>query len=257
MSKDTRSSEVTHQLVQKAYGKVARNRKTCCAKPSCCGASEQAVPESDLGLSCGDPVAFSHISPGDVVLDLGSGAGKDVFLAARKTGPKGRAIGVDMTGDMLALARKNAEKFRRTTGLDNVEFREGRIEALPAPDASVDIVISNCVINLSTDKRRVFREAYRVLKAGGRLVVSDIVLDRPLPDALKDDEDLYTACIAGALPRKDYLKAITDASFQGVAILAEKGHQPGQAQSDPVTGPAAKSLEGVAASITVFAKKPI
>lgn len=189
-------------------------------------------------------------------MDLGSGAGKDVFLAAQKVGPSGRVIGVDMTPEMLALARRNAEKFKASTGLANVEFRQGQIEALPSQDASVDIVISNCVINLSPDKPKVFREAYRVLKSGGRLVVSDIVLEKPLPKNLKDDADLYAACIAGALPRGEYLKAIHDAGFQGIAILAERGHKPEQAQSDPVTSGAARNLEGVATSITVFASKP-
>ena len=265
-------SNKTHELVKKAYGEAAGSRKSCCSKSSCCGTADPVVPESDLGLSCGDPVAFSQIIPGDVVLDLGSGAGKDVFLAAQKVGASGRVIGVDMTPEMLALARRNAEKFSQATGMNNVEFREGQIEALPAEDGSVDIVISNCVINLSPDKPQVFREAYRVLKPGGRLVVSDIVLDKPLPKHLKDDANLYTACIAGAWQRKEYLRAIRDAGFKGIKILAEKGHKPGHAQADPITsaaapfaelrgpgcagGAAAESLEGVATSITVLASKP-
>jgi ubiquinone/menaquinone biosynthesis C-methylase UbiE len=249
-------SKKTHELVRKAYGDVAKKQSSCCSGPSCCGSAAKNLTEGDLGLSCGDPVTFSCLKTGDVVLDLGSGAGKDVFLAARKVGAEGRVIGVDMTKEMLALAHRNAEKFKASTGLANVEFREGQIEALPTEDASVDIVISNCVINLSPDKPQVFREAYRSLKPGGRLVVSDIVLDRPLPENLKDDANLYTACIAGALPRKDYLKAVGDAGFQDVRILTEKGHEPGQAQNDPITSAAATSLEGVAVSITVFAAKP-
>jgi ubiquinone/menaquinone biosynthesis C-methylase UbiE len=197
-------------------------------------------------------VTFSQLKSGDVVLDLGSGAGKDVFLAAREVGSSGRVIGVDMTQEMLALARRNAEKLK----MGNVEFRQGTIEELPLDVTSVDIVISNCVINLSPDKPKVFREAFRVLRKGGRLVVSDIVLDKPLPKSLKNDADLYTACIAGALSRAKYLQAIRDAGFQDIKILTEKGHKPGQAKSDPITSEAAHSLEGVATSITVFAAKP-
>jgi len=241
----------THELVRRAYGDVAKKQSSCCGGSSCCGSAAKAVPDGDLGLSCGDPVTFSRLKRGDVVLDLGSGAGKDVFLAAREVGPSGRVIGVDMTPEMLALARRNAGKLK----LDNVEFRQGQIEELPLQEGSVDIVISNCVINLSPDKPRVFREAYRVLKEGGRLVVSDIVLDKPLPRSLKDDPSLYTACVAGALKREDYLRAIRDAGFRDVEILTEKGHEPGQAQSDPITSEAAEGLEGVATSITVFARK--
>ena len=210
----------------------------------------------DLGLSCGDPVTFSCIQAGDVVLDLGCGAGKDVFLAAPKAGPSGRVIGVDMTPEMLALARRNAEKFKASAGLANVEFREGTIEALPLEDASVDIVISNCVINLSPDKPRVFREAFRVLKPGGRLVVSDIILERTLPPKLKADRDLYAACVSGALLRGDYLQAVRDAGFQEPEILADRAYQASSLQGDPVTGEAAGALEGAAASITILARKP-
>jgi len=254
------SNDKTHELVQKAYADVARKQSSCCGpSSSCCGDAkpytvpDHPVPEAELGLSCGNPLAFGHINKGDVVLDLGSGAGKDVFLAAQKVGDEGRAIGVDMTPEMLALARKNAVKFFETTGLANVEFRQGHIENLPVKDASVDLVISNCVINLSPDKPQVFREVYRVLKPGGRMIVSDIVLNRPLPLQFKDDADLYAACIAGALLRQEYLQAIQDAGFTKVEILSDHTYKASGAGGDPITSGPADMLEGVAASITVLA----
>ncbi|NLF32732.1 MAG: arsenite methyltransferase [Planctomycetes bacterium] len=259
----------THELVQKAYADVARKQSSCCGSgSSCCGDTkaytvpDHPVPEAELGLSCGNPLAFGFINAGDVVLDLGSGAGKDVFLAAQRVGDAGRAIGVDMTPEMLALARRNAVKFFTTTGLSNVEFREGKIEALPVEDASVDIVISNCVINLSPDKPQVFREVYRVLKDGGRMIVSDIVLNRPLPESARSDAGLYAACIAGALLRDDYLQAIRDAGFRRVEVLSDHTYVVGNVCDDPIARQAASemsdqaaSLDGVAASISVMAAR--
>lgn len=255
----------THELVRRAYGRIAVSQNSCCgsgaqASGGCCTSSDNTVamhpvPEADLGLSCGNPLAFGYISEGDVVLDLGSGAGKDVFLAAEKVGASGRAIGVDMTPEMLELARHNAEKFRQTTGLANVEFREGFIEDLPVDSASVDLVISNCVINLSPDKPRVFREIYRVLRPGGRMIVSDIVLNRPLPGNLRDDDELYASCLAGALLRADYLSAIQAAGFATVKVVSDSDYKASQAGDDPVTGPNAKALAQVSASITVMAEK--
>ena len=250
----------THDLVKKAYADVARKQSSCC-EPSCgCdkgayAVPDQPVPEAELGLSCGNPVAFSHVRPGDVVLDLGSGAGKDVFLAAQKVGDSGRAIGVDMTPEMLTLARKNAVRFFETTGLANVEFREGLIEALPVEDASVDVVISNCVINLSPDKPRVFGEVLRVLKPGGRMIVSDIVLNRPLPESACGDAGLYAACIAGALLREEYLDAIRRAGFMRAELLSDHTYTTRQVGGDPITADVGATLEGVAASITVLARK--
>ena len=260
-------ADKTHELVQKAYADVARKRSSCCGEgSSCCGDSkaytvpDHPVPEAELGLSCGNPLAFGYINKGDVVLDLGSGAGKDVFLAAQKVGDAGRAIGVDMTPEMLALARKNAVKFFTMTGLANVEFREGHIEKLPIEDASVDVMISNCVINLSPDKSQVFRDVYRVLRPGGRMIVSDIVLNRPLPESAHDDADLYTACIAGALLRDEYLQAIRNAGFEKVEILSDHTYTAANASDDPIASQAAAelgdqgtSLGGVAASISVLA----
>jgi C_GCAxxG_C_C family probable redox protein len=263
---DATPQDRTHKIVKEAFARIARKQTSCCDKPridksSCCEKSDYTVPdhpvpEAELGLSCGNPIAFGHIREGDAVLDLGSGAGKDVFLAAQKVGRSGRAIGVDMTPEMLQLARQNAAKFFTTTGLKNVEFREGTIENLPVEDKSIDVVVSNCVINLSTDKPRVFREVHRVLKDGGRMVVSDIVLNRPLPLEAKSNSDLYTSCIAGALLRDQYLAAIRAAGFGKVEILSDKTYKTVQAGEDPVTKDIAHILSGVAASITVLAVKP-
>jgi arsenite methyltransferase len=254
-------SQDTHDLVKKAYADVARKQSSCCG-PTTCGCNETActvpdhpVPESELGLSCGNPVAFSHLVAGDLVLDLGSGAGKDVFLAAQRVGDGGRAVGVDMTPEMLALARKNAVSFFQTTGLANVEFREGTIENLPFDDGSFTVVISNCVINLAADKPRVFREVFRVLRPGGRMIVSDIVLNRPLPEHVKSSADLYTSCIAGALLRDEYLAAIRAAGFAAVEVLADRTYASKQVGGDPITAEVGTLLDGVAASITVLARK--
>ena len=222
--------------VKERYGAAARGATDgCgCAPQGCCGgegagqgsAADQAraigygdaeiasAGEGNLGLGCGNPLALASIRPGMTVLDLGSGAGFDAFLAAERVGPSGRVVGVDMTPEMLALARKNAA----ARGATNVEFREGRIEALPVDDASVDLVISNCVINLSVDKRAVFREIFRVLKPGGAVSVSDLVLAQPLPEELKDDVEAYVGCVAGASPIGDYLSLLFEAGFAEVAL---------------------------------------
>jgi len=242
-------------MVRKAYGTVAKKAVSCCSGASCCGGTAPAASEGEMGLSCGDPVSFSKIKKGMTVLDLGSGAGKDVFIASPKAGPKGRVIGVDMTPAMLALAKKNAVKFSARTGLKNMEFRKGVIEKLPVKDGEADLVISNCVINLSPDKPAVFREAYRSLKPGGAIVVSDIVLNRELPPALKKHAGLYAACVAGALLRKDYLAAIKAAGFTGVKLLSDRLYSASGPCSDPITDKAGKALEGSASSITVYARR--
>jgi len=222
--------------VKKKYGSIAATSGSCgCSSSSgCCGSSPSAdelsasvgytpaelalIPEgANLGLGCGNPVALASLKAGETVLDLGSGGGIDCFLAARKVGAAGRVIGVDMTEEMVRLARENAAK----SGLKNVEFLQGEIESLPVEDATVDAVISNCVINLSTDKERVFCEVYRVLKPGGRMMVSDIVLDGELPEKIKESVAAYTGCIGGALKRADYLAAIAQAGFTRVEIVAE------------------------------------
>jgi arsenite methyltransferase len=222
--------------VKKKYGELAKSSGSCCgsAKAGCCGASPSAeelstgvgysvnelatIPEgANLGLGCGNPVALALLRPGETVLDLGSGGGIDCFLAARKVGPEGKVIGVDMTTEMIGLARENAQK----SDLKNVEFRLGEIENLPVEDGTINAVISNCVINLSTDKEKVFREIFRVLKPGGRMMVSDIVLDGELPEKVKTSIAAYTGCIGGALQRDDYLDAMAKAGFTQVEIVAE------------------------------------
>jgi arsenite methyltransferase len=188
-----------------------------------------AVPDgANLGLGCGNPLAFAALKAGDVVVDLGSGAGFDCFLAARQVGPAGHVIGVDMTYEMLARARANAAR----DGYANVEFRLGEIENLPVADGVADMVISNCVINLSTDKARVFREALRVLKTGGRLMVSDLVLARELPASVARSVAAYAGCVAGAMLKDDYLQAIRDAGFAGVEVLAESVYPIGSSSPD-------------------------
>ncbi|MQY73368.1 MAG: arsenite methyltransferase, partial [Dehalococcoidia bacterium] len=177
-----------------------------------------SVPDdANLGLGCGNPIALASLIEGETVLDLGSGAGFDCFLAANRVGKGGKVIGVDMTPEMIEKARENAEKG----GYQNVEFRLGEIESLPAADNSIDIIISNCVVNLSPDKKKVFREAFRVLKPGGRLMVSDIVLLKELPDFIRKSVAAYVGCISGALMKAEYLATITEAGFQEVQVLDE------------------------------------
>lgn len=223
------------EVVREAYAKVAKGQDSCCGpSSSCCSGStaesisthigyskdelNEAPDGANLGLGCGNPLAHAALREGDVVLDLGAGAGFDCFLAARRVGETGRVIGVDMTPEMIEKARANAQKG----GFSNVEFRLGEIEKLPVEDASVDVLISNCVINLSPDKPRVFREALRVLKPGGRLMVSDIVLRRELPAAIRDSVSAYVGCISGAVLKDEYLGAIKAAGFGGIEVLDER-----------------------------------
>ncbi len=207
--------EEVKKVVREGYAKIAmkKSRKIGYAEEEL-----SAVPEgANLGLGCGNPVALASLKKGETVLDLGSGAGFDCFLAANKVGKEGRVIGVDMTPEMIDKARENARKGNYAS----VEFRLGEIENLPAADNSVDVIISNCVINLAPDKRRVFKEAFRVLKPGGRLMVSDLVLLKELPDAIEDSVEAYIGCLAGAMMKDDYMEAIKDAGFRDVKILNE------------------------------------
>jgi len=180
------------------------------------------LPEgANMGLSCGNPTALASLAPGEVVLDLGSGGGFDCFIAGPKVGPEGRVIGVDMTPEMLAKARRNIAGYREQSGLDNVEFRLGEIESLPVADASVDVIISNCVINLSPDKRRVWREIARVLKPGGRVAVSDLALIKPLPQGVRDDLEALVGCIAGAELVDDMRTGVLDAGLTDLEMTAK------------------------------------
>jgi arsenite methyltransferase len=217
-------SETITEAVKSRYGSVAASglstdHQGVKAVAEAFGYSPEeldSIPaEANMGLSCGNPTATAGLRPGETVVDLGSGGGLDVFLAARKVGPTGRAIGIDMTPEMLDLARRNAEK----SGLANVEFHQATIDRLPLPDASVDCVISNCVINLAPDKPAVFREIARVLKPGGRLAVSDIALKRELPPDLGDDLMAYVGCIAGAIPIEDYRRGLIEAGFAHVEVI--------------------------------------
>jgi len=227
--------EKIKKLVRKRYAKVAKTSGSCCASPiSCCSAptnkevsgmvgySEDemtAVPDgANLGLGCGNPTAMASLKEGETVLDLGAGAGFDCFLAANKVGKKGKVIGVDMTPEMIDKARANARKGKYV----NVEFRLGEIENLPAADNSVDVVISNCVINLSPNKKRVFEEAFRVLSPKGRLMVSDIVLLKELPESIRENVEAYAGCISGAEIKDKYLELIGKAGFQEVTVIEEK-----------------------------------
>ncbi len=215
--------------VQRGYARVVDRASTCCneALPYASevgrkiGYTESqlgSVPAgANLGVGCGNPTAIEGLRPGEVVLDLGSGAGIDAFLAAQRVGPTGHVIGVDMTDAMLAKARENARKL----GCTNVEFRKGIIEELPVESESVDVIISNCVINLSPEKDRVYREAYRVLRPGGRIMVSDLVLERPLPAEVLESMDAYLSCVGGASLRGAYLRTIEDAGFREVRVTSE------------------------------------
>ncbi|MFH1448360.1 MAG: arsenite methyltransferase [Candidatus Micrarchaeota archaeon] len=224
------------KAVREGYAKIAKGGGGCCGSSGCgpcesenyahrvsggIGYSEEelnAVPEgANLGLGCGNPTAFASLREGDTVLDLGSGAGLDCFLAAAKVGKTGKVIGVDMTPEMIHKARENTKKG----GYGNVEFRLGEIEHLPVADNSVDAIISNCVINLAPDKKQVFQEAFRVLRLGGRLMISDIVLKKELPDYIKNSIEAYVGCVSGAMLKREYVEAITTAGFQEIEIIDE------------------------------------
>ena len=243
-------SQDVKKIVKESYGKIAKTAGCGCgcgctgnqAISKSIGYSDEkitAVPEANLGLGCGNPTAIGKIKAGDVVLDLGSGAGFDAFLAAKKVGVSGKVIGVDMTSEMIEKARKNAAQYN----YKNVEFKLGDIENLPIENNSIDIIISNCVINLAPDKFKVFSEAYRVLKNGGRMYVSDIVLLEPLSLEQKNDEVLIAGCVSGALLKQDYVELIKKAGFT-VNISAEnKGISKQQYQGLPLESLAVEAIK--------------
>jgi len=268
------------KVVREGYAKIAKQESSCCAPAnSCCGGTDvaqdiskkigysqeelRAVPEgANLGLGCGNPIALASLKEGETVLDLGSGAGFDCFLAAQKVGEKGKIIGVDMTPEMVEKARENAMKGN----YGNVEFRLGEIENLPVADNSVDAVISNCVINLSPDKRSVFMETFRVLKPGGRLMISDIVLTKELPDFIKNSIEAYIGCLSGAIMRDEYMEAMKAAGFQEIRIIDETSFPIEFMANDPtakaviedlkIPAEKVKDIAGSVVSIKVYGVKP-
>ena len=267
------------EIVKKGYADIARKEISCCGtQTSCCGDSSavvnisknigykeeelKSVPEgANLGLGCGNPVALASLREGEIVLDLGSGAGFDCFLAANKVGSKGKVIGVDMTPEMVEKANENA----RRGGYRNVEFRHRDIENLPGSDNSVDVIISNCVINLSPEKEKVFREAFRVLKPGGRLMVSDLVLLKDLPETIKDSVEAYIGCLSGAIMKNDYINAIKKAGFKDIRIIDESHYPVELMANDPtakavienfrVTSDEVKKIADSVVSIKVYGIK--
>jgi arsenite methyltransferase len=251
----------THEIVREHYGKVARTDGSCGCGTGCCdgsvnpstalgyGADELAELPSgaDMGLGCGTPLAFAALREGETVLDLGSGGGIDCFLAAKQVGPAGRVIGVDMTADMIAKARRNAA----TVSATNVEFRLGEIEHLPLPDRTVDAIVSNCVINLSPDKPAVFREAFRVLKPGGRLAISDIVTSAPLPAEIKNDPEALAGCIAGAPAVSEVEAALAAAGFTAISVEINEASRSFIKGWNPGSG-----VENYVASAVIRATRP-
>jgi len=282
------SDQEIRKAVRKSYGNVARRlASTADATTGCCGSQGVAgccgpmpsdvaqgvaaglysveelsglpggVKESSLG--CGNPTAIAELQPGEVVLDLGSGSGIDCFLAAQKVGPRGRVIGLDMTPEMVELARRNAVRMR----VANVSFQRGEMEEVPLPDASVDVIISNCVINLSPDKEAVFREAYRVLRPGGRMSISDTVVSRELPAGVREDLAAWSGCLAGALPETVYLDLVRAAGFARLEVISRDfiplSQAGGWARARQVlveAGLSPSELDRVAASLCLTAFKP-
>ena len=257
-----KDEDAVHRIVRERYGQIAREG-TAVPESTCCGprpaevaphlgykdADLAAVPEgANLGVGCGAPLGHAALRSGETVLDLGSGAGFDAFLAAREVGDAGRVIGVDMTPEMLERARRNAA----AGGYRNVEFREGHIEALPVEDGSIDLVISNCVINLVPDKAAVYREVERVLRPGGRVVVSDVVLDAPLPAAVAASVAALTGCVAGAALRADYLRTIAEVGLDDIEVVDDKAF--GEMAMTMIPEPLLRTVEAAGVDVPAVAR---
>lgn len=274
---ETRTEQEIRDFVRDRYGSVAKQMSSCCGSGGTSGVKEgfaeklgygaddlSALPDTaNLGLSCGNPVALATLKPGEVVLDLGSGGGFDCFIAGRKVGADGRVIGVDMTPEMISRARGGLKQYRELTGLDNVEFRLGEIEHLPVADASVDVVISNCVLNLSPSKAQVWRDIARALRPGGRVAVSDIALLKPIPAEVATDLRLISACLAGAVSVEDYVAQIAAAGLTSIDVEpVPGGGDVWDSYQDPIVDairakmPAGARIGDYAASVRVTALKP-
>ena len=268
-----KTSNDLKEIVKQKYGEIARQEQKGCCSPTCCGPNDTKTevinimtesyeqlegynPDADLGLGCGLPTQFARISKGDTVIDLGSGAGNDCFIARAETGETGRVIGLDFTPDMVEKARQNAANL----GFANVEFIQGDIEQMPIPDNTADVMVSNCVLNLVPDKEKAFSELYRVLKPGGHFSISDIVLKGDLPGELKNAAEMYAGCVAGAIPKEDYLGVIRRAGFEGIELQKEREvDMPDDILQDylsPEELAAYRSSDTGIFSITVFARKP-
>jgi arsenite methyltransferase len=278
MQEAAMSTEDVKATVRERYGQAAREvtqgaTTSCCSTTCCGGAAEDPItsnlysqaetatlPETAVlaSLGCGNPTALAELREGEIVLDLGSGGGIDVLLSARRVGPTGKAYGLDMTDEMLALAREN----QRKAGVENVEFLKGEIEAIPLPDSSVDVIISNCVINLSTDKNRVIAEAFRVLKPGGRFAVSDVVIRGEVPSDVRRSMELWVGCVAGALTEQQYHQSLWEAGFEEIGIEPTRIYEFDDAKAflagtGLATEPLAREVGGRVMGAFVRARKPL
>lgn len=265
-------SDIRDTIRQK-YAETIRNKRSCCGTgASCCGGADDPITNGNYGgavldripegvvsqsFGCGSPVEMAGLKTGETVLDLGIGAGLDAFLAGGEVGPTGKVFGLDMTDEMILTAEANRVRW----GLRNVEFLKGFIEDIPLPDGSIDVVVSNCVINLSPDKEAVFREIFRILKPGGRISVSDVVLLRPIPEAIRKSIDAWAGCVAGALGRDEYAAELKNAGFTKVAVSPTKVYEftPKQIEEmfPDLSGAASLDASGVAASAWISARKPL